>query len=345
MHVTVRGVRLWFDVDGSGLDPRGDRMCRRPHPKFDAGCEQLALRLWRATPGSMLAMATVHRRANGGAADPAHNPLSVFHECWAGVLGPRGIPHIQIDGFADTTAPEQVAVSTGTVPAHPAAERIAVDVEATGLRTTRSWDGTIDPNVAAVTNVQGIAAADHDWIWIHLEHNRTVRTDETLWHRAIDAVAAADPGLLARDRPAPDGPRFGPRPAGAAGDAGSSRYLARADHVHPLPGRARLVRVTTAPGEAADRTVVALDGSAGNNFRVEVSRDTALRPPTRGGAGQQISVLVRATRTVELVIDDAILLGEGITTPVLIPHGKHWLALLTDAGPPGWFLTAATLQR
>src|SRR5262245_58012496 len=31
-----------------------------PHPKSDALCEQLALRLWRATPGAMLAMA-VHR--------------------------------------------------------------------------------------------------------------------------------------------------------------------------------------------------------------------------------------------------------------------------------------------
>jgi len=61
-----------------------------PHSKFDADCEQLALRLWRAVPGSILAMATVHRRANRNDADPAYNTASVFHDFWTGVLGRAG---------------------------------------------------------------------------------------------------------------------------------------------------------------------------------------------------------------------------------------------------------------
>lgn len=36
-----------------------------PHPKFDEERELLATRLWRALPGSMLAVAAVHRAGNG----------------------------------------------------------------------------------------------------------------------------------------------------------------------------------------------------------------------------------------------------------------------------------------
>ena len=64
----------------------------------------------------MLAMAAVHRDAvasTGGTADHSHTTASVFHHLWAGVLGPRGVPQIQIHGFDDVRAPEQVVVSTG----------------------------------------------------------------------------------------------------------------------------------------------------------------------------------------------------------------------------------------
>jgi hypothetical protein len=65
-----------------------------PHPKSDAHCEQLALRLWRAVPGSMLAMAAVHRDASSGDADHSQNTASVFHHLWTTVLGPRGVPQV-----------------------------------------------------------------------------------------------------------------------------------------------------------------------------------------------------------------------------------------------------------
>jgi hypothetical protein len=115
-----------------------------PHPKSDARCEELALRLWRDVPGSVLAMAAVHRDANNETADHSHNIASVFHHLWITVVGPHGIPQIQVHGFRDDTAPEQVAVSTGIGPINPAAARIADEIGTTGLVTTRSWDGTAD---------------------------------------------------------------------------------------------------------------------------------------------------------------------------------------------------------
>src|SRR3954447_17627802 len=72
-----------------------------PHPKSDRDCELLALRLWRRVPGSVLALAAVHRDADAGRADHARNPDSVFHQLWTAVVGPRGVPQVQIHGFAD----------------------------------------------------------------------------------------------------------------------------------------------------------------------------------------------------------------------------------------------------
>lgn len=107
---------------------------------------------------------------------------------------------MQLHGFADATASEQVVVSTGTGPPTPAALRIADGTAATGLVTTRGWDGTADPDLRATTNEQAIAAAAHGWVWVHVEDARTVRTDPALWEPAVDAVAAADPALSFCDR-------------------------------------------------------------------------------------------------------------------------------------------------
>jgi hypothetical protein len=161
------------------------------HPRSDRRTEELGLRLWRAVPGSVLAMATVHRDAAGGTADHARATGTLFHGLWTGVLGPYGVPQLQPHGFADATAPEQVAVSTGAGLLTTAAVAVAGAVAATGLVTTRGWDGTAHTGLRATRNAQGLAAAAAGWVWLHVEHNRTVRDDTALWHPAVDAVAAA----------------------------------------------------------------------------------------------------------------------------------------------------------
>jgi hypothetical protein len=162
-----------------------------PHPFADGLTEQLGLRLWRSVPGAVLAMATVHRDAAAATADHARATRTLFHRFWTDVLGPFGLPQVQLHGFADTTAAEQVVVSTGSGLVTPPAARIAARIADAGLDTTRGWDGTGPVALRATTNAQGIAAAAAGWPWAHIEHRRSVRADAALWHAAIDAAAAA----------------------------------------------------------------------------------------------------------------------------------------------------------
>jgi len=272
-----------------------------PHPRSDARCEQLALRLWRAVPGSMLAMAAVHRDAVGKTADHSRNTASVFHHLWTTALGPRGVPQVQIHGFADTTAPEQVAVSTGVGPATPAAVRIADEIAA------------------------------------------------TLWHPAVDAVAAANPTLLAYDRPSPGGPGHTPRSVGTANAAGTSRYLAREDHTHrgATAGHTHTPAVVrTPPVTLVDATTITVDSSEGDYFRVELRGDRTLASPTSGTDGQRILVeVLAADADRRLGLDDVILLCTDTRSPIVIPAGRRWFGSLTHVGAVGWFLTTAALQR
>lgn len=301
------GERAWglYLVDLS--EPA--RLCIAvPHPRSDADCEHLALRLWRAVPGSILALAAVHRKAAGGTADHARNLESVFHHLWSEVLGPRGVPQVQIHGFANGTAAEQVVVSTGAGPVSPAAERIATEIAATGLVVTRNWDNAADPELRAGRNQQGIAAGAQGWVWAHLEFNRTVRSDPARWHPAIDAVAAADPGLLARARPSPGGPGREPSPATGEGTIG-------------------------------------IDAADGDYFRIALTADRLLVAPVNGTDGQRILVEARATGGErKLSLHPAILLGNGIRTSITIPAGRRWFGELVFIRSTGWVNILSAVQ-
>jgi hypothetical protein len=336
-----------------------------PHPKFDAGCEQLALRLWRATPGSILAMASVHRFADTEpgttTADHAHSAETLFHQLWTTVLGPRGLPQVQLHGFADDRAPERIAVSTGAGPVSVAATLIADAVAAVERSTTRSWDNSADPGLRATTNVQGIAADANDWIWVHIEHNRTVRDDPARWEPAMDAVASARPGLAAFDRPSPGGPGHEPEPIGEIGQTGSSRYLAREDHVHAgaPAGHAHAhthtqpaVRfpVVVLPDAVPPDVTITPDAALGDYHRVAIVGDRLLVGPVNGTDGQRLVVEVLAVDgDRRLEFDPAIVLcsglGPAIATPaVTITARKHWFGTLVCVRDADWFLVDAALQ-
>jgi hypothetical protein len=319
-----------------------------PHPKSDAVCEQLALRLWRAVPGSMLAMAAVHRRASAGTADHARNTATVFHHLWTAVLGPRGVPQIQIHGFDDDRAPEQIVVSTGAGPVTPAAVRIADEIAAVGLATTRSWDGTADPDLVARTNVQGIAADANGWIWVHVELNRTVRDTPTLWEPAVDAVAAADPTLLAYDRPSPGGVGHFPKPVGTSNATGTSRYFAREDHrhrgaadVHTHPEAA----VRFAPVDLPDQPTITADASRGDYFRVRLGGNRVLEAPIDGADGQRVLIeALAAGGDRVLTLGGSIVRSAGISATVTIAAGKRWFGELVHVSALGWVIILSATQ-
>ena len=319
-----------------------------PHPKSDALCEQLALRLWRATPGAMLAMAAIHRDAADGTADHSQNTESVFHHLWTDVIGPRGVPQVQIHGFADATAPEQVVVSTGSGPVTPAAVRISDEIQATGLVTTRSWDGTADFDLRATGNEQGIAANTNGWVWVHVEHNRTVRDSPALWEPAIDGIAAANPALLAYDRPSPGGTGHLPKSVGTANTTGSSRFFAREDHAHrgataththPQP----LTRF--APFTLTDAATISVDASRGDYFRVRLLGSRTLAVPTNGADGQRVLLEALAAggrRT--LTLDASYVRSTGIASAISIPSGKRWFGQLVNVQAFGWVVLASAIQ-
>jgi hypothetical protein len=319
-----------------------------PHPKSDARCEQLALRLWRAGPAAMLAMSAVHRDAAKGTADHAQNTESVFHHLWTEVVGPRGVPQVQIHGFADSTASEQVVVSTGAGPRTPAAVRIADEIAATGLTTTRSWDGTADVDLRAVGNEQGKAADPSGWVWVHVELSRAVRDATRLWEPAMDAVAAANPALLAYDRPSAGGTGHRPKSVGGANLTGTSRYFAREDHVHrgATATHTHSLEGPNRPVVVPDGETIALDASRGDYFRVRLESSRTLGVPTNGVDAQRVwveALAVGAART--LTLDVSYRRVTGVARAIRLPAGARWFGQLVHVQDVGWVVVASAVQR
>lgn len=276
-----------------------------PHPHSDAFCEELALRGWRDNPGSLLALAAVHRDAVDKTADHAHNTESVFHHLWTSYLGPRVIPQVQIHGFDNNTAPGQdVVVATGIGPATSAAVRLADELSATGLVTTRSWDGSADRDLRATTNVQGIAAAASGWVWIHVEHSRRVRENQELWVPAVDALTAANVPLLALDRSEPD----------------SVVIL-------------------------ADQPQIRIDAAQGRAFRVALAGNRTLAFPTHGRDGQRITVEAMAVdSTPTLRLAPAFATVEGVPRTIEVAAGKRWFGTLLRVDGLGWLVIGSAVQ-
>jgi hypothetical protein len=162
-----------------------------PHPNFDLRTERMGVQLFRLTPGAILLMAGAHRNAADGKADVAHNDRSMFSALTAG-LADRYLPQIQLHGFADESLPDEDAVvSTGTAPHTSAASRVAEALDRAGLATCRAWQQRCG-SLEGTLNVQARAAERAGSVFIHLELNWRVRSDEGLRSAAVKAVAAAD---------------------------------------------------------------------------------------------------------------------------------------------------------
>ena len=239
-------------------------------------------------------------------------------------------------------------MSTGAGPVSPAAVRIADEIAATGLTTTRGWDGTADPDLLARTNVQTVAADANDWVWVHVEHNRTVRDTPTLWQPAVDAVAAANPSLLAYDRPSPGGSGHVPKPIGAADTTGTSRYFAREDHRHRGATDVHThaePAVRFAPVDLPDHPTITADASRGDYFRVQLRGDRTLEAPTDGADGQRVFVEALASGGQrDLTLGGSITLSAGVPTTVTIAAGKRWFGEMVNVGGLGWVVILSATQ-
>ncbi|MBT2382315.1 hypothetical protein [Streptomyces sp. ISL-11] len=159
-----------------------------PHPTADQRTEQLGVGLLRGTPGGVMVLAGAHRNAAGDAADVAHRRDSVFAAV-SDALADRGLPALQVHGFADSSLPGQdVVVSTGKGDAAlPSARRLAGALRARELRACEVWERYCGP-LEGRTNVEGDHAAAADVPFLHVEHSRRVRMDDGLVAQAVGAL-------------------------------------------------------------------------------------------------------------------------------------------------------------
>ncbi|MFF4578335.1 hypothetical protein ACFY15_08045 [Streptomyces sp. NPDC001373] len=203
-----------------------------PHPIADQDTERLGVAVLRGAPGGVMVLAGAHRRAAGGPggsdgdgeegdgtgdgnaagggnavgggsgdkdgggtgeADMAHRTDSVFHAVIA-ELTRRGLPGIQLHGFADSTVPGAGAVvSTGAGDAAAAdAARLAAELASRGVRPCRAWSANC--RMSGRGNAQGRLAAELGTRFLHLELARSVRADPGRRGEAARAIAAVTAG-------------------------------------------------------------------------------------------------------------------------------------------------------
>lgn len=184
---SARWGRLYLNADS-----RVRWSAQVPHPVSDRDTEELGVRLLEDTPGGALVLAGAHRRAGrADAADVAHREDSAFH----GIvleLQERGVPGIQLHGFAESTTDRYDAVlSTGAAESAPGEVSALADrMESEGLRVCRGWSARCP--LEGTTNVQGRAAQRQHATFVHLELAPDARGDGRDADEAADAVT----GLL-----------------------------------------------------------------------------------------------------------------------------------------------------
>jgi hypothetical protein len=189
LYASGSGDRAWGAVLVD-LSAPIRRAIEVPHPRTDIDTEGVGLDLFRKVPGSVVLFAGAHRRAGAGAADVAHNAASFFHAL-AVTLAERGVPQVQVHGFADLNLPDaDSVVSTGSDTPNPLATRIADDLDARGITACRAW-GTACGRLEGTTNVQGHAAAEQGSVFVHVELSNRLRADAGRRATVVEALAAA----------------------------------------------------------------------------------------------------------------------------------------------------------
>ncbi|MDF3290609.1 hypothetical protein [Streptomyces silvisoli] len=165
-----------------------------PHPRSDLYTELLAGDLFTRAPGGVLVLAGAPRNAGeGNAADVAHREDSVFGAV-CDMLVARGLPAIQVHGFADASSPDHdVIVSPGPAePSRPVREAARL-LSDKGFRVCRVWRERCS-GLEGTTNAQGNKAADNGVPFLHVENSFTVRADPASRQRVADALAAVARG-------------------------------------------------------------------------------------------------------------------------------------------------------
>ncbi|MCK1795554.1 hypothetical protein MTQ01_05935 [Streptomyces sp. XM4193] len=186
------------EADGSGtrgwgrvyldLDRAPAWTVQVPHPVADLDTELLGAQVLRGTPGGVLILAGAHRDAGGpDAADVAHRTDTVFHRIVRETVR-RGLPGVQLHGFADDSVPEfDALVSSGSGDhGEKAAKSLVADLSRQGFAVCRAWSQKC--RLEGRTNEQGIVAERYEVPFVHVEFNRDSRRDPALRSRIVSAL-------------------------------------------------------------------------------------------------------------------------------------------------------------
>lgn len=161
-----------------------------PHSGFDINTDLVGVDLYRAHPGSILLVAGAHRQAAGGLGDVAHNDLSMF-QVIATTLAGRDLPQVQLHGFADANLPgADVALSNGQAGVTALHSSIAEELTLSGLTVCAAWQEKCG-RLEGTTNVQGLAAAEHGDVFVHVESSWSVRGYKDRRALLVKGLAAA----------------------------------------------------------------------------------------------------------------------------------------------------------
>ena len=159
-----------------------------PHPRSDRDTDDLGARLADAAQVRFLVVAGAHRDLLGGAADPSAREDSLLHAVHA-ALAERGVPAVQVHGFADDSLPSADAVvSPGSAEAGPLWRAVLEAAEDLDLRVCDAQAQKCG-RLEGRQNVQGRASARAGVGFVHLEVARSARRDAAARDRLARAVA------------------------------------------------------------------------------------------------------------------------------------------------------------
>lgn len=179
--------RVWVDLDGGATR----WSVQVPHPTSDRHTERIGAGVLTATPGGVLVVAGANRAAGAdGSSDVAHRRDTVFDAVCTMLVG-RGLPGLQVHGFADASLPGyDVVVSTGKGSAgRPRGRGVADRLAADGFRVCRAWVRACG-SLEGRTNAQGDYAAAKGVPFLHIEHAYTLRASPRARAAAIAAESA-----------------------------------------------------------------------------------------------------------------------------------------------------------
>jgi hypothetical protein len=180
----LRGWGTYAVLSGAGTPAK--LVVEVPHPRADAGTEELGPRLFAALHADALLVAGAHR-SSGKGADVAHDSASAFAAVDRAIVG-RGTVVIQVHGFDESQhrGRADVVLSSTTSTPDPLVVDLADALDRAGFRPC-VYDGKDCDALAGTRNTEGAHARQVGATFIHLELGSDIRQKG---HEQEDLIAA-----------------------------------------------------------------------------------------------------------------------------------------------------------